>query len=300
VTATGHHSAELNAQWLEVLSEGGRGSPPRRGTSMRYFERRAPPRPDVVKRAACMWRWSSSTQIRTCAARPVVLFFTKMRSAAVNTRDRILSDGVDLLSQVGLAGVTLGMLAEKVGLSKSGLFAHFLSKTEVQIAILNQAADVANAHVVAPAMQVSVGLPRLRTLVNRWLGWTTRAGLPGGCPIVAAMFEVDDIEGDVRDMVSQLEASWRALLTGLVQEAVEHGHLRHDLDVDQFVWELCGIYLSHHASWRFIRDPECDARAAKAFESLVGNALSILPPKIAAARDRIKRTNKARTARRHP
>jgi AcrR family transcriptional regulator len=218
----------------------------------------------------------------------------------MNTRNRILSDGVDLLSQVGLAGVTLGMLAEKVGLSKSGLFAHFLSKSEVQIALLNQAADVANAHVVAPAMRATVGLPRLRALVNRWLGWATRAGLPGGCPIVAAMFEVDDIEGDVRDTVSKLEASWRALLTGLVQEAVGHGHLRDDLDVDQFVWELCGIYLSHHASWRFIRDPKCDARAAKAFESLVQNALPILPPKAAAARDRIKRTNNARTARRHP
>jgi len=124
--------------------------------------------------------------------------------------------------------------------------------------------------------------------------------LKDGCPIAAAMFEVDKFEGDVRDAVSQLEASWRALLTGLVQEAVEHGHLRQDLDVDQFVWELCGIYLSHHASWRFIRDPKCDARAAKAFESLVGNALSILPPKTAAARDRIKRTNNAKTARRHP
>jgi AcrR family transcriptional regulator len=223
----------------------------------------------------------------------------QMVSASVNTRDRILSDGVGLLSQVGITGVTFGMLAEKVGLSKSGLFAHFLSKTEVQIALLNQAADVASAHVVAPVMQVAVGLPRLRALVERWLGWSTRAGLPGGCPIVAAMFEVDDIEGEVRDTVSQLEASWRALLTGLVQEAVEHGHLRVDLDVDQFVWELCGIYLSHHASWRFIRDPKCDARAAKAFEFLVGSALSIVPPKAAAARDRIKRTNTARTAKRH-
>jgi len=119
-----------------------------------------PPRPDVVKRVACMRRWSSPTQIRTCAARPVVLFLTEMGSASVNTRDRILSDGVDLLSQVGLAGVTLGMLTEKVGLSKKRLFTHFLSKSEVQIALLNQAANVANAHVVAPAMRVTQAFRR--------------------------------------------------------------------------------------------------------------------------------------------
>ena len=88
------------------------------------------------------------------------------------------------------------------------------------------------------------GLPRLEALVRNWFGWATRAGLPGGCPAAAAMFELDDVEGPVRDKVVAMEAEWRGLLEGLTRQAVELGHLRADLDVEQFVWELCGIYLS--------------------------------------------------------
>lgn len=160
-------------------------------------------------------------------------------------------------------------------MSKSGLFAHFRSKDGVQIALICHMADVANAKVVGPAMQASPGLPRLEALVKNWFGWTTRAGLRGGCPVAAAMFELDDAKGDVRAKAVELEAHWRSLLTQLVKESVARGHLRHDLDVDQFVWELCGIYLSHHASKRFLRDSRSDVRARKAFDALIHRARPI-------------------------
>jgi AcrR family transcriptional regulator len=188
------------------------------------------------------------------------------------TRERILQEGLDLLSQSGLAGVTLGVLAEQVGMSKSGLFAHFRSKDEVQIGWLQQMAQVSMAHVVQPAMRAAEGLPRLEALVHNWLGWTTRAGLRGGCPVAAAMFELDDAEGAVRNQVLAMEKEWRGLLKQLVEQAIDHGHLRRDLDIDQFVWELCGIYLSHHASRRFIRDRKADGRADTAFQALLQRA----------------------------
>jgi AcrR family transcriptional regulator len=191
-----------------------------------------------------------------------------------STRERILHQGLALMSQSGLAGVTLGVLADQVGMSKSGLFAHFRSKEDVQIELLTHMAEFATAHVVAPSMTAREGLPRLRALVRNWFGWAQRAGLPGGCPVAAGLFEFDDVEGRVRNKILAMEAQWRRLLTELVRRAVDLGHLRRDLDVDQFVWELCGIYLGHHAANRFLRAADADLRAQRAFRALLDRAIS--------------------------
>src|SRR5215472_10570344 len=181
-----------------------------------------------------------------------------MGNAATSTRERILQQGLALMSQSGLTGVTLGVLADQVGMSKSGLFAHFRSKEDVQIELLNHMVDFVQARVLTPSMSAAEGLPRLRALLANWFGWAQRAGLPGGCPVAAGLFEFDDVEGRVRDKILEMEAEWRRLLTALVQSAVDLGHLRADLDVDQFVWELCGIYLAHHAAHRFLRSADAD------------------------------------------
>ena len=195
-----------------------------------------------------------------------------MNDKSPTTRVRILEQGLALLSREGLAGVTLGVLAERVGMSKSGVFAHFRSKDEVQIGLLDHTAALAGEQVIEPSMAAAEGLPRLEALVAHWLGWAPRAGLPGGCPVAAGMFELDDMEGPVRDKVAAMEGEWRGLLLGLVGRAVELGHLRADLDAEQFVWELSGIYLSHHVSSRFLRDPKADDRARIAFRALVARA----------------------------
>lgn len=181
------------------------------------------------------------------------------------------------LSKTGLLGVTLGILAERVGMSKSGLFAHFRSIEEVQIGVLRYTTGIVQEKVVTPAMESPKGLPRLRTLIRNWFGWSTRAGLEGGCPIAASLFELDDVEGPVRDEVLSLERQWRALLAGLVRDAMECGELHGNLDVDQFVWELCGIYLSHHVSSRFVRDRFADRRAETALAALFGRAAEVAP-----------------------
>jgi AcrR family transcriptional regulator len=189
-----------------------------------------------------------------------------------NTSDLLLRSGLDLMSQEGLSGVTLGRLAESVGISKSGVFAHFASKEQVQLALLEYSTRFGASIVLEPAMRAPAGLPRLRAAIEAWFGWAPRAGLPGGCPIAAAMFELDDVEGPVRAKVLELEAAWRATLSELVSEAQRSGELCADLDVAQLVWELCGIYLSHHVSARFVRDPSADRRASIAVEALIARA----------------------------
>lgn len=183
-----------------------------------------------------------------------------------------MDSGLNLLSRDGLSGLSLGRVAEAAGLSKSGLFAHVRSKEQLSIELLDAAARLADEHVVAPAMAASPGLARVRCIIDRWFGWSARAGLSGGCPIAAALFELDDADGPIRDHVVVLEKHWRALLSTLVDEAIAQGELHADLDRNQFVWELCGIYLGHHAAWRFLHDPAAGQRAQQAVNALIARA----------------------------
>src|SRR5688500_4478394 len=115
------------------------------------------------------------------------------------THQRILERGLEMVSERGFDRVSLGDLAARAELSKSGLFAHFRSKEELQIALLRAAEEALYREVVTPALATEAGLPRLRTVMARMLGWATRAGLPGGCPLYSAAFEFDDAaDGPVR------------------------------------------------------------------------------------------------------
>ena len=103
-----------------------------------------------------------------------------------------------------MPGVTIGSLASQVGMSKSGLFAHFKSKDDIDIALLEQMFELAQKNIVVPAMRAQPGLSRLTALVKNWFGWSTKAGLIGGCPDAAGMFELDDVEGPVREKLLEL------------------------------------------------------------------------------------------------
>lgn len=205
-------------------------------------------------------------------ARPVVLI-PLMAERQGTTHHRILERGLELVSERGLTSVSLGALAERAGLSKSGLFAHFRSKQELQVELLRAAEQPLGREVVEPTMDTPEGLPRVRALIKQWLGWAARSGLPGGCPLYSAAFELDDAEGPVRDYLTQSKREWSGMLEGLVKTAVASGHLRVSLNAAQFVWQLEGIYLAHHVSQRLMRDPEADARALAAFETLIAASL---------------------------
>ena len=156
-------------------------------------------------------------------------------------------------------------------MSKSGLFAHFGSKEDVQLELLSETARVAASTFVQAALSKAAGLPRLKKLFDGWLGWSEKAGLGGGCPIAAGMFELDDadLNDPVRQRLLTMEEEWRDFLVQLTTEAIANGDLSPRLDAEQFVWELCGIYLAHHTSYRFIRDPRALRRAMAAFNALI-------------------------------
>src|SRR5580692_2275358 len=200
------------------------------------------------------------------------------------TRDRILAVGLNLLSTSGFAGVTIGILAGQVGMSKSGLFAHFKSKEDIDIALLERMVEVTHKNVVVPAMRAQQGLSQLTALVENWFGWSTKAGLLGGCPAAAGMFELDDVEGPVREKLLELEKQWNEILKQFIAESIATGDLRKDLDIDQFIWELMGFYLNHHASRRFMRNRDTNMRAKKAFQGLIDRSRSMGSKRAAKAR----------------
>ena len=206
-------------------------------------------------------------------------------------REQILSEGLDLLTEIGFRNLTIASLAQRTGMSKSGLFAHFGSKEQVQLDLLEETVRVGAATFIAPAIALPPGLARLRALVKAWLGWTREAGLRGGCPIAAGLFEFDDAPKSdlVRQRLLALEKHWRGVLVQTTKEAVENGELDVNCDLDQFVWELCGIYLSHHASTRFIDDPLARVRANRAFELLIDrNTRKDAPRRISKSSKRVR------------
>jgi hypothetical protein len=141
------------------------------------------------------------------------------------------------------------------------------------LALLDYAAQFSAPLVLEPTFRAAPGIARVRALAEHWFGWAGRAGLPGGCPIAAAMFELDDVESPVRNKVFEMQEHWSNTLLSIVREAVELGDFRADLDVEQFVFELCGIYLNHHVTSRFVRHPDADKYAQRAVQSLLERSL---------------------------
>jgi AcrR family transcriptional regulator len=185
------------------------------------------------------------------------------------TREAILTRALELVTRIGFEGLTIGRLAEDLGMSKSGLFAHFRSKEALQLEILGMAGARMVESVVKPALTVRRGEPRVRALFERWLAWEQSPSLPGGCPFMAASFELDDRPGPVRDFVVQNLRDWIDTLAGAARIAVHEGHFRADLDCEQFAHDCQGIGLAFVHASRLMRDPKAHARAASAFEALL-------------------------------
>jgi AcrR family transcriptional regulator len=185
------------------------------------------------------------------------------------TRAAILERGVELATETGLDGLTIGRLATDLGLSKSGLFAHFKSKEALQIQVLDAAAERFVDEVVRPAVKKPRGEPRLAALFEQWLAWTKSNSGPGGCVFVAAAAELDDRPGPVRDRLVALQKGWLEVIATVYRTGVEERHFQSDVDVEQFAYELYSVMLGFHHAERLLRDPRADARANAAFERLL-------------------------------
>jgi len=193
-------------------------------------------------------------------------------SKGEQTRSAILDAALAQASEAGFESLTIGSLAQRTGLSKSGLFAHFGSREELQIASIEAAAARFTETVFVPAFKAPRGLPRLRALFDNWVAWTRRSGLSYGCPIQAAAIEFDDRPGPIRDAVIDHFARLERELRRGVAMAVEQRHLRRDLDVPQFTFELLGIILAYFHGARLFDAGEAESRARKAFDRLVAAA----------------------------
>ena len=185
------------------------------------------------------------------------------------TRAAILDQALQIASRLGLEGLTIGSLADATGMSKSGLFAHFGSREDLQLAVLEHAAQLYGNRVLLPALKIARGLPRLRALFAQWLEWTLASGLPGGCIMISAAAEYDDRPGPIRDAVIANQNRGRAISEKAVRLAIEEGHLRPDTDPEQIAFELLAIVLASHNYRRLLGDKEARKRALVAFEQLI-------------------------------
>jgi AcrR family transcriptional regulator len=193
----------------------------------------------------------------------------RRQSKGAETREAILAHALGLATRIGFEGLTIGRLAEDLRMSKSGLFAHFRSKEALQLDILRMAAARMVESVVKPALTIPRGEPRVRALFERWLAWEQSPSLPGGCPFMAASFELDDRPGPVRDFVVQSLRDWIDTLAGAARIAVQEGHFGADLDCEQFAHDCQGIGLAFVHASRLMRDPKARVRAGRAFETLL-------------------------------
>jgi len=190
-------------------------------------------------------------------------------SKGARTRQTILDAAVAMACEAGFESLSIGALAGRVGMSKSGLFAHFGSREELQIAAIEAAAERFAELVFVPAFTAPRGAARIQALFANWLTWVDRGGWGGGCPLQSAALEFDDRPGPVRDAVivhfQQLERE----LGRAVRLAIEAGEFRPTLEVEQFVFDLFAIVCASYYRGRLIDDETTHQRAMRAFEQLI-------------------------------
>ena len=188
------------------------------------------------------------------------------------TKSAVLARGISLATKVRLTGVTIGKLADEVGMSKSGLFAHFSSKENLELAILEEAINRFIALVVTPAFKKPRGEPRLRALFESWLAWSKLEFMPGGCIFVVAGVELDDRPGPARDRYVASQRDWLSTLAGAARIAIEEKQFRKELDVEQVAHEIFSIAYGYHFARKVVDPKLAEKRARAAFDRVIDDA----------------------------
>lgn len=184
------------------------------------------------------------------------------------TKAAIVDAALALASQVGLEGLSIGAIAELMGMSKSGVFAHFGSREELQISVVREYHERFEREVFRPALAAPRGLPRLRALFDNWMRQTSLE-IDSGCIYISGAVEFDDRPGAVRDALVATVNTWQAAVRKAVQLAIDEGHLRADADPAQVAFEIHGLILALHYEARFLRNPDGLRRARTGFDNLI-------------------------------
>jgi AcrR family transcriptional regulator len=191
------------------------------------------------------------------------------QSKGEETRSQILTAAVEQASTAGFESLTIGTLAEKTGMSKSGLFAHFGSKLDLQIAALDECARQFTEAVFLPALKAPRGVKRLRSLFENWITWPQRAKLSGGCPIDSASREYAHQPGAMRDAVMERQRLLDRELSKAAQLAVDAGEFVPHTDPRQVAFEFVALVLVFHRSESLLGVEEARKRARTAFDRLL-------------------------------
>ena len=206
------------------------------------------------------------------------------------TRAAILDAALALASQMGLEGLSIGALAEVTRMSKSGVFAHFGSREELQISVIREYHRRFEDEIFHPAIGEPRGLPRLRAMFERWIR-RVAVEIDSGCIYISGAVEFDDRPGPVRDALASMVRTWHRALERALRIAIEEGHLEPDTDPMQLLFEIHGLILALHHDARFMRHAGAVERARRGFERILASSLAeapraAQPPKPAARRAR--------------
>ena len=187
------------------------------------------------------------------------------------TRATIIEAALGLAANKGLEGLSIGLLAEVTGMSKSGVFAHFGSREELQISVIRDYHVKFEEEVFLPAIREARGLPRLRAMFERWVRRVSFE-IDSGCIYISGAVEYDDRPGQIREALVSMVSAWQGALLRATQQAIECGHLKADTDAQQLVYEMYGLILAVHHDARFLRHSGAEERARVAFERLLAHA----------------------------
>lgn len=189
---------------------------------------------------------------------------------ASQTKSLILETAVKIVGRDGIEGLTIGELAKAVGMSKSGLFAHFGGRDQLQLEVLKKAADQFVDVVLRPSFKAGRGEPRVKAIFKNWLEHLNDQGsLPGGRILIASSIELDDRPGALRDYAKQVQKDLIANIEKAARFSIEEGHFREDLDVEDFAWTMYSYLLGYFHFKRLLEDPKAEPHLKRAFNALL-------------------------------
>jgi len=184
------------------------------------------------------------------------------------TKAAIVEAALGLAAQIGLEGLSIGALAEITGMSKSGVFAHFGSREELQITVIREYHERFEREVFYPALQAPRGIPRLQALFDNWMLRTTTE-IDSGCIYISGAVEFDDRAGPVRDALVSTVTTWQTAVRRAVEQAQEEKHLAREVDPMQIAFEIHGLILALHYEARFLKVPGAAERARQGFARIL-------------------------------
>ena len=206
------------------------------------------------------------------------------RPKGQQTKATIVEAALQMATQVGLEGLSIGLLADHLHMSKSGVFAHFGSREELQMSVVREYHARFEREVFMPVLKKKRGLPRLRALFDNWMKRTSEE-IDSGCIYISGAVEFDDRPGPVRDELVRSVRIWIDAVIQAIDMAIEEGHLHPDTDARQMGFEIHGLILALHYEARLLKDAKATQRAHQAFEGIL-TRYSGPAPKVRVARKR--------------